>query len=100
MTGSEAAIWGDDAVLRKEHAKAENSEVADQDVVMVDSSINSAADVTTTKSKAVTAKEREKSVWITPKATIQGQAQARLSRAQRTIYIAKNQTWGYARSQM
>ena len=54
MTGSEAAIWGDDAVLRKEHAKAENSEVADQDVVMVDSSINSAADVTTTESSSAT----------------------------------------------
>ena len=39
-------------------------------------------------------REREKSVWITPKATIQGQAQARLGRAQRTIYIVKNQTGG------
>ena len=54
MTGSEAAIWGDDTVLRKEHAKAENSEVVDQDMVMADSSINPAADVTTTESSSAT----------------------------------------------
>ena len=54
MTGSEAAIWGDDTVLRKEHAKAENSEVVDQDMVMADSSINPAADVTTTEASSAT----------------------------------------------